>query len=88
MINFPTGSFLYVKLLQILFVGKVRKTRTTAGYNLLLNIYKKSIIWSVQRVLNRLKWYFLHVGKENRPNVRPVGRKGDDVIEVANEIMN
>ena len=28
--NFPTGSFLYVKLLQILFVDKVRKTRTTA----------------------------------------------------------
>ena len=40
--NFPVGSFLYVKLLQILFVGKVRKTRTTARYNLLLNIYKKS----------------------------------------------
>ena len=42
--NFPTGSFLYVKLLPILFVGKVRKTRTTAGYNLLLNIYEKSTI--------------------------------------------
>ena len=42
--NFHTGSFLYVKLLQILFVGKVRKTRTVAGYNLLLNIYQKSTI--------------------------------------------
>ena len=36
----------------------------------------------------RLEWYFLHVGKENRPNVRPVGRRGDDAFEVANEITN
>ena len=28
--NFPTGSFLYVKLPTILFVGKLRKTPTTA----------------------------------------------------------
>ena len=42
--NFPAGSFLYVELLSILFVGKVRKTRTTARMNLLLNIYKQSII--------------------------------------------
>ena len=42
--NFPTESFLYVKLLQIVFVAEVIKTRTTARYNLLLNIYKKSTI--------------------------------------------
>ena len=42
--NFPAGSFLYVELPSILFVGKVRKTRTTARMNLLLNIYKQSII--------------------------------------------
>ena len=28
--NFPTGTFIYVKLHPILFVGKVRKTPTTA----------------------------------------------------------
>ena len=49
--NCPTGSFLYVKLLQLLFVGKVIKTRTMPRYNLLLNIYKKSTILSVQRIL-------------------------------------
>ena len=42
--NFPAGSFLYVELPPILFVGKVRKTRTTARINLLLNIYKQSTI--------------------------------------------
>ena len=31
--NFPPGSFLKVKLPKILFIGKVRKTRTTARYN-------------------------------------------------------
>ena len=44
MSNFPTKSFLYVKLTEILFVSKVRKTRTMARYNLLLNIYEKSNI--------------------------------------------
>ena len=40
--NFPTGSFLLIKLPhQILFVRKLRKTRTTARINLLLNIYKQ-----------------------------------------------
>ena len=42
--NFPTGSFLSVKLTQTLFVGKVRKMRTMARINLLLNIYKQSTI--------------------------------------------
>ena len=42
--NFPAGSFLYVELPPILFVGKVRKTRTTARINFLLNIYKQSTI--------------------------------------------
>ena len=42
--NFLTESSLYVKLLPILFVGKARKTRTTARINLLLNIYKQSTI--------------------------------------------
>ena len=42
--NFPTGSFLSVKFTQTLFVGKVRKTRTMARINLLLNIYKQSTI--------------------------------------------
>ena len=42
--NFPAGRFFYVKLPPILFVGKVRKTRSTARINLLLNIYKKSTI--------------------------------------------
>ena len=42
--NFPAGSFLYVELPAILFVGKIIKTRTTARINLLLNIYKQSTI--------------------------------------------
>ena len=42
--NFVTESFLYVELTSILFVGKGRKTRTTARINLLLNIYKQSTI--------------------------------------------
>ena len=42
--NFPAGSFLYVELPPILFVGKVRKTRTTTRINLLLIIYKQSTI--------------------------------------------
>ena len=42
--NYPAGSFLYVELPPILFVEKVRKTRTTARINLLLNIYKQSTI--------------------------------------------
>ena len=42
--NFLTGSSLYVKLPAILFVGEVRKRRTTARINLLLNIYKQSTI--------------------------------------------
>ena len=42
--NFSTGNFLYVELTPILFVGKVRKSRTTASINLLLNIYKQSTI--------------------------------------------
>ena len=42
--NFPTRSFLSVKLSQTLFVGKVRKTQTIARINLLLNIYKQSTI--------------------------------------------
>ena len=40
--NFPAGSFLYVELPPILFVGKVRKIRTTARINFLLNIYKQT----------------------------------------------
>ena len=36
--NFPTEIFLQVKLFQILFVGKVRKTLTTARIDLLLNL--------------------------------------------------
>ena len=42
--NLPAGSFLYVELPPILFVGKVRKTRTTARINFLLNIYKQSTV--------------------------------------------
>ena len=42
--NFPTGSLLSVKLTQTLFIGKVRKTRTMARINLLLNIYEQSTI--------------------------------------------
>ena len=42
--NFRARSFLYVELPPILFVGKVRKTQTTARINLLLNIYKQSTI--------------------------------------------
>ena len=42
--NFPTESFLYVKLSPILFVEEVRKTRTTACINLLLDIYKQ---WTI-----------------------------------------
>ena len=42
--NFPTAIFLNVKLLQILFGGEIRKTRTTVRYDLLLNIFKKSTI--------------------------------------------
>ena len=38
--NFPAGSFLYVELPPIIVIGNVRKTRTTARINLLLNIYK------------------------------------------------
>ena len=49
--NFLTVSFLRVKLPPTLFVGKVRKTRTTAHINLLLNIYKKPIIYIAQRIL-------------------------------------
>ena len=36
MYNFPTGSFLQVKLPQILLVGKVRKTRTTARHQFVI----------------------------------------------------
>ena len=39
--NFPIQSFLWIKIFQILFVGKARKTRTTARINLLLNLYKQ-----------------------------------------------
>ena len=42
--NFPTGSFLSVKLTQTLFIVKVRKKRTMARIDFLLNIYKQSII--------------------------------------------
>ena len=42
--NFPTGSFLSVKLTQTLFVAKVRKKRTMARIDFLLNIYKQSTI--------------------------------------------
>ena len=49
MYNFPTGSFLQVKLPQILFVGKVRKTRTKTRLNLIIKIYYKQstilILW-------------------------------------------
>ena len=40
--NFPTGSFLSVKL--TVFVAKVRKKRTMARIDFLLNIYKQSTI--------------------------------------------
>ena len=40
--NFPTGSWKEVKLFPIIFVGKGRKTQTTARINLLLNLYKQS----------------------------------------------
>ena len=43
--NFPTGSFLSVKLTQTLFVAKVRKKRTMARIDFLLNIYKESNIF-------------------------------------------
>ena len=72
MINFHTGSFLYVKLLHILFVGKVRKTRTTAGYNWLLNIYKKSTIQSVQRILPA--WMVLLTCRKGEPAERSASR--------------
>ena len=50
--NFPSESFLYVKLFEILFVGKVKKTRTTSVcINLLLNVYKQSTISIVERIL-------------------------------------
>ena len=41
--NFLTESCWYFKLLRF-FVGKARKTWTTARINLLLNIYKQSTI--------------------------------------------
>ena len=41
MSNFSTVSYLSVKLTQILFVGKVRKTLTVARTDLLFNIYKQ-----------------------------------------------
>ena len=43
--NFPTGSFLSVKLTQTLFVAKVRKKLTMARIDFLLNIYKQSTIF-------------------------------------------
>ena len=42
--NFPTGSFLSVKLNHTLFVAKVRKKLTMARIDFLLNIYKQSTI--------------------------------------------
>ena len=58
--NFPTRSFLSVKLSQTLFVGKVRKTQTIARINLLLNIYKQSTIQFFKGSY-WLKWYFLRM---------------------------
>ena len=42
--NFPTESFLSVKLTQTVFVAKVRKKRTMARIDFLLNIYKQSTV--------------------------------------------
>ena len=42
--NFPTGSFLSVKLTQTVFAAKVRKKRTMKRIDFLLNIYKQSTI--------------------------------------------
>ena len=85
--NFPTGSF-YTLIFPRYFLSAKLEKHELRWATICYRISIKTDYLKRSKGSYRLEWYSLHVGKENRPNVRPVGRRGDDAIEVATEITN